>query len=158
MTIATGGVGAGLIGVVAGPSASTATVTVHADCNVIVGTGGVEGAILTDGNVVVTAGTSTNVGNIVVDEDGVIAGFGTGTIMVTATGNITLQQTGGITGAVIKSEGDGVVTLTTGAGGTFTADSGTGGGVDSDGGNITVTADDMFINTQVTPEPAMSPC
>ncbi|HEY1379409.1 MAG TPA: VCBS repeat-containing protein [Gemmataceae bacterium] len=74
---------------------------------------------------------------------------GSGTLTAVAGRNVTLRATGGVAGARVTNTGSGGISLTTGAGGVFTLTSGAGGHVQSSGGDITISADDMVISDPV---------
>ena len=99
------------------------------------------------GSIVLMAG-----GNINIDDDSLVSAHGTGTIMATAGGSISLLSTNQ-PGAALATQG-GAITLTTGAGGTLTVnadafalaqnsiDTTRSGG----NGNVTINADHFILN------------
>ena len=123
--------------------ATASVVTLDAAGNLTLGTGGTNGDVVGGGAISVTAG-----GNITLDNGTIVASIGSGDVTATAGGNITIQKTTK-TGASFTTQG-GVITLTTGAGKTFTAEGGNAAGaLQSNGGNITVNADDMVIDDPI---------
>ena len=127
------------------------TVTLKAGQDILVG------RPLTDspldvGDVVGGGSVALNAGrNITVDVLSQVTAQGTGTVVATAGGDISLLSDE-VGGAGITTQG-GSISLTTGANGTFTQDAspfivGT-AVVGSNGGAITITADDMVINDPI---------
>lgn len=105
------------------------------------------GDVQSAGSISLTAGR-----NISVNDNSFIDAHGAGTLNATAGGNISLLQSTANQGARLTTTG-GAISLATGAGGTFTANSGNSGfntgGVlstqNNGNGPITISADDMAI-------------
>ena len=125
-------------------SNGTGAVSVHADRDIVLGNVAGPGSIVTVGGPVsATAGR-----DLIIDVGSRLSvDAGAGSVTATAGRNITLQATGGATNARILSAG-GDITLTTGAGSTFTA-AGGGAGVNSAGGKITINADVLSLSDPV---------
>ncbi len=77
-------------------------------------------------------------------------GGGGGDVTATAGRNITLQATGGTTGARVANGGGGNILLTTGVGDVLAVTSGAGGRIAAAGGNVTIEADSLVINDPIT--------
>jgi len=121
---------------IAGSNSDTATL--QAGGSLFLGSAGLTGSVVGGGGVALIA---TN-GNISIDDGTQVQAFGAGTVTAQAGGNISLLHT--TPGATITTQG-GAVTLTTGAGKTFTATSGAAADVATAGGNITVNADSVSL-------------
>ena len=129
----------------------SALATLNAAGDITLGVSGASGSVEGGGPVVLTAG-----GNITVDNGSTVQGFGNGNgVTITAGGNIIVQATT-VPGASIFTAGDGTassggaISLTTGANGNFVLESGANGDVDSDGGNITISAGGLFTADPIT--------
>ena len=129
----------------------SALATLNAAGDITLGVSGASGSVEGGGPIVLTAG-----GNITVDNGSTVQGFGNGNgLTVTAGGNIIVQATT-VPGARIFTIGDGGafaggdISLTTGPNGNFALESGANGDVNSNGGNITISAGGMFIADPIT--------
>jgi hypothetical protein len=116
-----------------------AAVTLDAGQNLILGTATAPGAVEGQG-IVLEAG-----GNIVVDNSTIVNADGAAGIQATAGGDFEMLHVIQTTSR-LSSNGSGPISIQTGAGHTFTLDAGAGGAIATNGGNITISADDMVIN------------
>jgi hypothetical protein len=123
--------------------ARNGNLTLDAAQDILLGVSGLAGDIEAKGNITLVAGR-----NIILDENTFVDATGSGTVTATAGGNITLQRTN-FAGSRITTAGS-AISLTMGAGGTFTANAGTNPAVNSGGGNVTITADDVALEQAVT--------
>jgi hypothetical protein len=122
------------------------SVSVSAGQDILVGSATVDnfGDLEANGDLFLAAGR-----DIIVDENAFVDVFGTGTIMATAGHNVAFLASDGTTGSRMTTEG-GAITIITAAGGTFTSASGNASGVlRSTGGAITISADDITIDSPI---------
>ena len=122
-------------------STGSGSVSVQADRDVLMATGGGIGSVVSaSGSVSVSAGR-----DIVVDGGSRLSVDGPGTaagVSATAGRDVTLQATGGATGAHILHASNSPIVVATGPGGTLTVAGGSvPAGLSTSGGPITVTAD-----------------
>lgn len=118
------------------------TTTLQAGQNVVLGTATNFGD--TSGQkVVLTAG-----GDIVVDNITFVQADGAGGVQGTAGGNFKLLQAISA-GSLVNSNGNGPISITTGTGQSFILDGGAGAQMATNGGSITISADDMVINNKI---------
>jgi hypothetical protein len=128
---------------------------------------GIDGLTSTGGTTTIQAGqdlvlgTATNSGDvrgqtveltagrdIVVDNSTFVQADGAGGVQGTAGGSFKVLNAIAA-GSVINSNGSGPISIKTGSGQTFTLDSGAGGQIATNGGSITISADDMVINNSI---------
>ena len=116
-----------------------ATATIHAGRNLTLGTPVLFGDVHGQG-VVLDAG-----GDIVVDNRTLVNADGAAGTLATAGGDFKMLHAI-LNSSRLAANGTGPISIQTGAGHTFTLDSGLGGAIATNGGNITISADDMVIN------------
>lgn len=122
------------------------SIVLDADRDAIIGEAGAGllwGNVRSFANVNITAGRDVTVQNFSFVDSG--TGGGAGDITVVAGRNVNLLSNISTQGR-IRAIGSGSISLTTGAGGVFTADAPGGSGVSTNGGDILITADDVVIN------------
>jgi len=110
---------------------------------------GLFGNVLAQGNLILNAGRNINVDSFSFAFASAFSANAASGITATATGSISLLQSNGSPGALFETQG-GPITLTGGANSIFTANSAvSAGAIQSNGGTITIAADDMVINDKI---------